>query len=283
MGFFDIEVSHDVAIMNAGNAGIHNFCLGTLDTYFYVNEAKQAQWLGDQVFVAQSPQGRYKTWIFNADKPIQKYFYEIKHLQSLGPVYSQKLVDLPASSKFQEVVYDLNEVFDLTMYADARKRHKRLIYPPRWFDKQGYKLVLLANEHKAQIEVLHDAWVQHKLDQPTTFKMMFPAARYKRCAFIALKNPDKYISYGAFKDDNLVGVRILYLEKNIAFDLAHFTASWNQPSNFSESFAMMTMIDLKNYSISKINCGASLNKSLSTFKHHWPSANVLSWAYAKRS
>jgi hypothetical protein len=284
MPFFDasiVESPYESAIVEAGHYGIHNFSYGIFDTYFQLDRSSP-EWFGERILNLRSPQGLYKTWVFNWLQ--QKSDAELlRDLQKRGPVYSQQRLPLRGESKFVEVAYDLSTVLNPETYLNHKKRHKALYYPQRWFKANGFKLVTIECCAREEIKQLHDQWVEHKLAQPTTYKLMFPRARYWNCCLKSFKNK-RYFNFGCLNSaGELVAVRILYQEGDAVFDLAQFAATWKLPSNFSEAFAMMTMLEMRDLGMKYLNCGASLNKSLSAFKHHWQSFEVQSWAYAKQS
>lgn len=284
VGFFQISPPDHTAAFIGRAAGVHNFTVGTLKAYFYLDEAKEVHWRHKYILAVKSPQGRWKTWVFNHEIETSLRDMEaVKAFQRAGPIYSQKPLDLPGQNKFEEVVYDLDAVFNQASYPDHKARHKRLIYPHRWLAEHDYAIIPMEPKHTAEIAVLHARWVAHKMSLPTTFKMMFPRKRYWRCCCKSLDDPERYPGFIAVDgNNNVVAARSLYAEEPEAYDLAQFTSFWDQPSNFSECFALATMHELRTRGISTLNCGASLNKSLSAFKHHWPAFTRTSWAYAQQ-
>lgn len=282
MGFFNIQpTSSESRIVQAGHYGIHNFSVGALETYFYLSEAKEVHWLEDSILHVKSPQGRYKTWIYNWAKPVDISL--IKDYQRLGPVYSQQRLGLPGETKFIETAYDIPTVINPESYS-SKTRHKLMLTTlPGWFERQKYKIVPLEDSHKDQLRKLHDEWVEFKMNQPDTYKIMFPARRYERCYQFALKDKNKYLGLVALdENDQASAVNVYYVEGKNAFGLAQFAALWRLHSQFNKNFTTMSFFELNRLGFIYVNDGASLDKNLSAFKHHWPYIQVESWAYSKQ-
>ena len=93
-----------------------------------------------------------------------------------------------------------------------------------------------------EIRVLHDEWAEFKLNDPKTFKMMFPNKRYIYCCEKYLENKDKlikakYKTYVFRKDGKVIAVRVLGIQDDRVFDLANFGRVWD---SFSQ---MMNYVD----------------------------------------
>jgi hypothetical protein len=278
MGFFDLNTVPIVAeVQAAGHQRIHNFCVGSLTCYFSLTSA-QARFQGS-ILIIDGLRGstRLRSFVFSGD-------YDVKlltELQQAGPIYSIDPVLLSKQTKFKELAYDLDTVFNPDRYPNAKKRAKRLRYPFTRLDSEGIEIRLLLPADLPAISALHKAWCDWKLAQPTTYQMMFPKRRYIACMEQALSQSEDYWAFGAFKEDKLLAARALYIEKECAFDLAHFSAAWETYNDFSEHFALATMHELHRRKITYLNCGASLNSRLSAFKSHWPHIEVISYAYGK--
>jgi len=280
MAFFDsVEPEVVAQVRAAGHRGVHNFCIGTLSTYFGLETAEASFADGLLVLTGLKGGSRMKVFAFSADVDLVR----VAALQKQTVVYSQHALDLPKGSTFKEVAYDLAQVCDPASYANARKRHKRLTYPFTRLEAEAVEVRLLAAADRGEAAALHADWCAWKLAQPTTFQMMFPRRRYMQCVETAIASPADYRCYGAFKNGKLVAVRALYLEGASAFDLAFFSATFDDRlySDFVEHFAMFTMADLYRGGALHLNCGASLNRALSSFKSHWPHYEVLSYSYSK--
>lgn len=274
---FSIRQSITRDVLLGKHQGIHNFSWGCLEAYFRLTSLSEQNiyWDGNILSISGLPGGRVKTWVFGrTDVSVLKSF------QFRGGIYSQQEFDLPKKSQFHEIAYDLTKVFNPTSYPNKKKRYQRLRYPFQWLTSNRF---IITNElDLLSSTTLHDRWVEWKLEQPTTYRLMFPRKRYLECIRYAMKYPEWYVYFGCRdRYDNLVAVRVLYVEDNCAFDLANFSSVWNIPSQLSEYFSIYTMRELYQLGITTVNCGASLNKGLSQFKHHWPSFEVKSWMYSQ--
>lgn len=252
--------------------GIHNFTFGTLETYFGLSTSPGIVFDKGILFISRP---RAKTWVFDSSPDLDR----LRVLQRQGPVYSQQRLDLPKAGKFSELAYDLDVVFDPNSYPNKKKRAQRIKYPKSWMGT--HQVEIRSMVQLVDVDRLHTRWKEWKLAQPETYRMMFPSRRYYSCVEFALNDPD-YVIFAAYSnDDQLQAVRVLYVEGTQAFDLAQFGAFWEMPSNFSEYFASVTMLLLHDRGIKYLNCGASLNSHLSTFKSHWPHFKVESWMYGR--
>lgn len=261
--------------------GVHNFTWGTLQTYFRLTGVPREKilWDGHVLSVTGLPGGNTKTWVFQPEVEA----HQLEALQRQGPVYSIDRIPLPKESKFHEIAYDLEQVFDPESYEGTRKRYQRLKYPFSWLRTHGVTIRDLTRRDLKEVERINEDWGQWKLSQPTTFQMMFPRRRYYACADYAtdVKYAKNYVALGAEQEGRLVAVRVVYVEGEDAFDLANFGLYHRMPSHFSEYVATATMRNLLDRGIKTLNCGDTLNKRLSHFKEHWPSRPVMSWAYGR--
>lgn len=267
-------------VEKAGHRGVHNFTYGILETYFKLSNLSDDNiWFNGNVLVLSGLPGRagHKSWVYDiADIGL------LRGLQTKGPVYSINKIGLPKESKFKELTYDLTTVFAASSYANAKKRAKVLTYPRNWMKNNEISVETNTKLDLAEVVLLHDEWKKYKLSLPATFKMMFPSKRYYNCVEIGLRDPDRYTIFSAYNSEHgLVAVRVLYVDKAFAFDLANFCCSWRLPSNFSEYFNSYTMRLLYDKGVKLLNCGASLNKELSAFKKHWPHSELISYAYGR--
>ena len=282
MGFFDLSFSNlSAELKQADNRGIHNFCLGTLEAYFRVNEVHAVYDEGVLVISGLAGAARTKVFVFEPRLDQPGRIDTLLNLQRQAVIYSIAPLPLAKKSRFKECAYDLADVFDPASYPNARKRSKRLSQPFTRLSTRGVELRQLSISDRPAVLELHNAWRDWKLSNPKTMQIMFPKARYLRCADVGLANPENYVVFGAWQGERLLGVRVLYLESRHAFDLANFTAVWQTYSNFAEDFNIATMLLLEQKSIGRLNCGATLSADLSAFKSHWPHKYVESFAYGR--
>ncbi len=265
--FEEVQGKHD---------GVHNFTFGTLESYFYLNRAKAVEFDGKVLFVVSPYGGRAKTWVFD-DRGID--FEKLAAYQKRGPVYSKVPIALTGEHRFFELSYNLSLVLARAPYPSKKKFYQRVTYPGVWFSKNNIEVIQgVTGGLLPLIEELHTSWVSWKLANKFTYQMMFPRRRYYECVLLSRRFPQRYQSFIAMRDGKPLAVRVLYREKDLAFDLAQFGCFWDQPS-VSEYFASVTMQTLFKENVTNLNCGASLNKHLSAFKTHWPHNDVTSYAY----
>lgn len=272
-GFFqDHRVDLVRRVRAAEHAGIHNFTIGTLTTYFRLEETASS--FDNDILILDGLRGRNqrKVFVYGENAPD-------KALQTTSVLYSIHRLPFPKESRFAELTYTLSRVFDPTEYTNAKKRNQRLKQPFNRLRSYDITLRALTKADMPEIARLHTEWCVRKLALPDTFKMMFPKKRYLNCASIAIARPREYVALGAFSDQTLLAVHIYFVERCSAFDLACFA---DEPySNFSEDFYIASLAHLRDKGIDYVNCGASLHAKLTTFKRHWPSAYVYSWAYGR--
>lgn len=288
MGFFDAVIPYEVsAVREAGHGGVHNFCVGTLTAYFGLGTAAATMEDGILHLTGLKGGSRMKVFVFDALAAAAAQA-RLPQLQQQTVIYSKKPLSLPKGSAFKEIAYNLPRVLDPASYPNAKKRAQRLRYPASRFQSERISIRKLGPKDLAEATVLHSSWCAWKLADPATFQMMFPRRRYINCVEVALQHPAEYACYGAYREEafgqeRLLGVRVLYVEKAFAFDLANFAATFDPSlyNAFAEHFALMTMAELHSEGVDLLNCGASLNKQLSAFKSHWPHFDVLSYAYGR--
>lgn len=276
---------------------IHNFSDGVLASYFHYNSSslinkKQAS------FFSLKYRGRRKTYVNEQlkDKELQK----IKQLQKEAPIYSKVQLDLEKRTVVKEIAYDFDQVFDPLSYKNRKKRYNKLIYPFNYLTKNGYHIEIAQSSDFKQIETLHTKWVQYKLNDPRTFKIMFPQKRYiqvcekaqlssgvvnKEKTLFDLKQESKlnpiYVMLVIKKEDNIHGVRVVSIERNCAFDLAFF-GGVDSPSQLMNYFNIASLKYLyQNNHIRYFNTGMHLNKNLRTFKTQYPYIEVHSEMYGR--
>jgi hypothetical protein len=200
--------------------------------------------------------------------------------QQYAVIYSIDPLPLPKESKFKELCYDLDTVFDPASYPSAKKRHQRIKYPMTWL--AGSNLALTQITHMdPRIEELHDAWVEKKLDDPATFKMMFPGKRYLNCVLRAFEEPESYRVFAVFEGSRVQAIRVVGIAGDTAYDMAFFGRTWELPSQAMNYINISILKALHTAGIKHFNCGCFLNKRLHQFKAHYPHYEKISYAYSK--
>ncbi len=280
-------------ISSIDNLGVHNFSLGCLCCYFYLNENMNRGKIkviedGGAFFL---PYPKPKTFVFSYK---EEYKQEILKYQKLGPVYSINRIPLRLEKEFKEVEYDLDAVFNDTSYPNTDKRKKAIRAPFKKLKDWGVTSEDLSEKNIEQVKDVHEKWVEYKLNLPGTFRMMFSTARYFRCCKLCIEPPKKVGLFGkSFEvqprylgrlyriDGKPASVFVSSIQETTAYSLAGFSLSWDVPSQFTHHTMIDFMKWLYSLGITTVNDGSSLNKGLSTFKHHYPYKTKISYMYSQ--
>jgi len=209
---------------------------------------------------------------------------------------------LKGSSAFKEIAYSLEGVFDRATYPNAKKRHKAIVYPFNWAERNGLVVRPLQDADFQEAQDLHDRWVETKMADESTFRIMFPTHRYSNCLnkwkaqhtqaaaslfsdeeVGACSLSDSYRCFGAFYQEKLVAFRVVGAKRKFAFDLAFCGLFFELPSQCMEYINTLILKLLFESGVEIFNCGACLNPELEAFKTHLPSFEVNSWKYAKQA
>lgn len=268
------------------NYGVHNFSTGAFECYFYLDEmakAGNAFLFRGRIFVMKSKAGGgWKTWVYEARPEDMEV---LAGLQKLGPVYSiHNLEGMPKGSKFKEICYDLERIFDPSSYPNAKKRYKKTKLPFVWLQDHA-EVRPLMQEDLPSARALHEVWVAHKLADSATFQMMFPRKRYIHCVEKALSSAScvdaDYKAFGVWVDGELAVVRVAQFYNTNAFDLAFYANTWSGPSNIANYFNTWFLKYCLDNGLKVFNCGASLNKGLASFKSELPHRELFSSMYSQ--
>jgi hypothetical protein len=233
-----------------------------------------------------------KTFVF---KKNQRDFNLLREKQKKGPVYSLVPLPLEKGSKFVEIGYDLEKVFDRRSYPKAKKRHQRIVYPFKWLDGKKIEMSALTERDMGEVGKLHDRWVERKLEDDKVYKIMFPNRRYIRCCEKLFDGLDErtllpvpklnLADYKGFVFRDAQGeicvVRVVSIQKDGAYDLAFFGNTWDAPSQLMNYCDIYVLKELFDMGIRIFNCGAALNKHLRMFKSHYPHFKIESYMYSR--
>lgn len=271
------------------NRGVHNFSLGCLDAYFYLHEYVQegrAFLYRGRVLVLPSRTGGWKSFVFRyaqADLPA------LMELQKVGIVYSlDPIPGLPNQSKFKEIAYDLNVVFDPASYPNTKKRKNKIRHPLTYIRIGGFVIEPVCQENLGECRRLHDLWVDHKLADERTFQIMFPRRRYYRCAERAAMGVLEGLAGVSYEgrvfrlEGEVIGVNIMSVEKKRSYGLAMFGNTWDPQFN-----RLMAATDLWYWrkfldeGIAFYNAGTTVNADHKSFKERYPHFIVESYTYGR--
>lgn len=264
---------------------IHTMSLGCLDSYFHLTEdlqSRKAELCGsrNQILILHC---RKKTYLLSSETTSNDQAI-LQSAQANSVIYTPTDVTyLSKGHGFTEVVYPLKTVFDRNSYPNKKKRYARLVYPIKWMDSHACQ-VTREPKDKDEVKDLHSQWVEHKMADPKTFRIMFPQARYIRCyeRFAAQPPSIRYNGWFFYLQGRLVSVRIVSIYGDWAYDLANFTNIWDTPSQISNYFEYWVLKSLwEEHAVTQFNCGAVLNKHLQQFKLHYPHRLEQSYAYSK--
>jgi len=269
-------------ISHLDNKGVHNFSLGCLDAYFHLNDAikKQEYCLFDDSIIHLRK--AKKVYVFDY---VDENIPLLQILQKTNNIYSLKHIEqLEKHSRFKELAYKLEDVFNPLSYPNKKKRHARIKYPFNWIKNLG--IIVKTDLDLGEVSDFHQQWVDHKLADPKVFRMMFPTARYLNCFKKTLvknvEDPVDYRTYGFYdRNRRLILVRVVSVQGDHAYDLANFGNTWDGPSQLTNYADVWVLKDLFDQGIKIFNCGAMLNKRLAMFKSHFPSFEVISHGYGK--
>lgn len=268
------------------NRGVHNFSYHTLECYFKINKlvaSRKIRKLNPRIVEIQGvgPAGhKLFVYVFNdADKQL------LADKQKQATIYSIDPLPLEKESKFVEIQYNLNTVFDAKSYSSAKKRHQRIKYPFTWLQKNGFESKIVRKDSSAitKIHKLHEVWRENKENDPKTYKIMFPSKRYIFCVEHALRFPDDYLCFIVSRKADVYAVRVVGISGKHVYDLAFFGNQWDAPSQLMNYVDILILDELRKMGFVYFNCGAALNKQLKQFKTHLPYNNVVSYKYSKAS
>ena len=268
--------------------GVHNFSLGTLDAYFSLSHLlvrrKAFLYGGSILVVPPLAGGGYKIFMFSENEDLSI----LTELQKCGVVYSISPLKLKKGSKFKEIAYDLKVVFDPASYKNKKQRHKKLRYPFSWMERADALVEPITLENFAEVEALHEKWVEYKLADPKTYQIMFPRKRYINCCKKVVNASSNLLNLQYFGVAIRIGgkievVRVVYVDGQYGFDLAFFGNTWSddlsQLMNYADTYLLSLLYTT--VGVKYFNCGAALNKNLQAFKTSLPYYTVESYAYSR--
>lgn len=198
-----------------------------------------------------------------------RYWMIDKLPQHEGILYSVDKIN-QASSKKNEIFHDLDEVFDKSLYTSSKSFYNSVTYGPRWIEKSGY-IFKESKDDVTAVQTLLKNWASWKLENPKLFRASFFWNQYKRSIDVAFKNPNNYILFTLWKDDELVATHVLYKFEEYAYSLAFF-GKWEK--SLSNYFEIVCLSKLREQGIKYLNRGYEMNKGLSNFKGAWPSKKL---------
>jgi hypothetical protein len=176
-------------------------------------------------------------------------------------------------TKIEEFIYNIEEIFNLRNYKNAKDRAKKLNYPLNLMSRAGFQSVQLTEENLSIAKDIHSKWVAVKLADENVFKMTFGGTKYWKliAEYITIYNTffPAMVKLGIV-DNKPFSVECDYIWGDCAFAMSSFNLFWEFPSNYSEGSRLMFFKELKDLGIKYFNYGFVLNKQLKNYKKHWP-------------
>lgn len=168
----------------------------------------------------------------------------------------------------KETFYNLKDLFNPDLYSCRKSFKKRVLYPL----KTKLDVEILTEKDIPECIRLHDKWVEEKLKQPHTFKMMFSSTRYKKALnFIKDSN---FLFLKISENGAIKGFRVFGKEEGCLMDITNISAFWEK-SQLSESVIITTYDWLLKHGYEHINLGLADGISkLKFFKHSYPYTEV---------
>lgn len=277
----DVQDSTADKILSQDCRGVHVFSFGSFDCYFWLDKAK-SRWLTPHILELSGLPGRTtcRTFVFKAT---EADMMKLNRQLNTSVIHSLDELDIPNSEgkKFPEAIYHLPTVFDPSQYS-REKRRLRLRYPINWLRTNRVTSEPITRQNSKEVADLHERWVERKLADPKTFKMMFPNKRYIKCCEQALLHPEQYLTWAFRWEGKIVAVHVYSVQGPYAFGLAGFGDVDNMPSNLMNYTVMQYFTDMKEKGIIWVNDGFTMNKGLTAYKSHYPHQIVNSYIYKRR-
>lgn len=204
----------------------------------------------------------------------------IDYLRQFGYVRSG-IVLSPADGKkgkeVNEVVHDLDAVFDPASYANAKKRNQRLGQPLRVLVDNNVELRKLTIDDFPMIKEFCTRWHEMKLEDPKIFAMLFsnPASHFK----FALEDDKFGEVWGYFIGDTMINLQLFGIDGENAFSLYNVTVRDEVDPRINAACYVHIMQHLRERGVGFFNVGIELNKKLAAFKHHYPHTDVPFYHY----
>lgn len=262
--------------------GIHNHSIHIRLCYDYLEKfvkERKVFLFKDEILFIFTMKNKNKAYILK-EQVSEQGINMLKDFNSEGIIYSPfKLSDFTCSP-FVEAFYDLCVLHSPASYPNSKKRYQRLVYPLKQITKEQIGVTHTFDD-VAEIERVHAEWVEKKLNDEKTFRMMFPSKRYIHCVEVARRFPDLFRCYFFTKNEKLIAIRIIGADGSTGYDMANFGLYWHLSSNIMESLNFYVLHDLYVNKFLYFNCGAVLNSTLKCFKNHYPSKSVTSYMISR--
>lgn len=283
---------------------IHNHTLENLFLYFDLDKHldkdrvifyKNALWIVDN--------RKHKFFIFDHGNFLcilnTSKIEDKKKFIFYSSVYQSHFKERFVESKLKEGVYDLPKVFDENTYFEKykgrtqgeirKKIYNRLKYPFNYLEKQKerFQVVDMTEDLIPMMETLHKSWVDYKMNDPKTFKMMFSSNRYNRCIKLMFNHPflkrEDFFCKVFYWDNTPVAIRQCLIKEidgqKVSFDIGFFSLFWEVPSQLILFINCWCLRELKNLGVVEHDTGMLMDKNLTVAKDHFPSTHRVTYKY----
>lgn len=199
---------------------------------------------------------------------------EIYHCVTKGPVPDNifgTIYTLPENKtdekwySIKEVAINIQDALTDKMYDNPKKFRKLLSRVNRHIE-----CTPTCASDMQELRLVHDKWVEDKLNDPKTFKMLFSTNRYIRCAEFSFQNPDEYYLLTLRHDGKIYGFRALTKNGPTLFALALCTD--HEVPNGGRLGQLATLQWLRdNSSAIEVNTGGTqFSSRTASVKHSFP-------------
>lgn len=243
---------------------VHDLSLGSLLVYQDLIPKLE----NDKVRLAESgvliTGKKDKTTLYiHTDKSFGSYLLNTDTRISNEPIPGEK-----HKSKQKEIFYMLSNIDSHT----GKKKYHSLSKPLKIMEREdlGIEIRDISQDlaEQAELIALHNEWVDYKLSLPSTHRISFPTARYRRTLG---EYPIPMYKKAIYIKGKLYGFIVFSLENGVAFELSFVTHFWKPEfkilNGLNQYLFSYFCIDLiRNHNIQFVNSGFALNKKLEIFK-----------------
>ena len=240
---------------------MHNFSVGTLETYYNLGQSGFTYVETEYGFQILGGPKRLRTFVLG-DHP------DLELPDVVGPIYGthkSKFLD----SKQVEIVNRLDK-FD----GIVRKRKDILVSPRNWARNYNVEFRAATPDDIPALELIHKKWMTAKMDDTKTMRNMFPTRRYINCARVGVRDPSNYVvrmSNECFQ--------VAYVSGCHAYGLAGIGLwrGWLAQASDLDLFDVLAGRGVTHY-----NSGIGMGKSLKRTKTKYP-YDLVTWYQHSRS
>lgn len=202
------------------------------------------------------------------------YNYDFSIIKQDLYIVSDSVIQLPFKRvKQREILYKLDDIFDLSKYSNAKSRARSFSNPIHRIEKVDFRLEKITKENMQIVYKTYRKWCDFKLADKNTFRMTFSSKNY----WMVIENYlNKYYKYFdgflrlIFIEDKPFGVECSYRIDDICYAMSSFCLFFEFPSNYSEGIKLMIFKEMRENGVRYYNYGLAFNKNLKLYKSHFP-------------